>query len=140
MMLTRVASLFVSHNPPFAVFINHTDTTDPLKKMLRYILAIAVLLMIQTIIISGFAPTNTHQQHRVVASFRPANFVQAAMPTSASTPFLVLRMSSEEEGATSKIGADGTFYDDEVSTVVVMVLVVVAGVLLGVVVFESAAN
>ncbi len=85
--------------------------------MLRYILAIAVFLMIQTIIISGFAPTtNTHQHHRVVASFRPANFVQAAMPTSASTPFLVLRMSSEEEGATSKIGADGTFYDDEVSS------------------------
>jgi len=81
--------------------------------MFRYLLLLS--LLIQTI--SGFAPTQPRTTP--VATFRPANFVSAAAPTSARTPFIALRMASSDgeddsSAVDSKISGDGTFYDDEV--------------------------
>jgi hypothetical protein len=89
--------------------------------MFRYLLALALILMIQAI--HGFAPpqaqTKTQSRAAAAATFRSANFVSAAAPTRAiATPFVILRMAAaedEEKSLESKISADGTFYDDEVS-------------------------
>ena len=82
---------------------------------IRFAVIAAVALWMQ--VISAYAPTNTKQIHiSRVGRFRPANFVHAAAPTHSSTPFVWLRMSSEEEGSKSKVSTDGTFYDDEVSS------------------------
>jgi len=78
--------------------------------MFRYVFLVVLAFIVQAI--SGYAPKNIQR----VTTFRPANLVHGASPTyTTAPPFLVLRMSSEEEGSVaSKISADGTFYDDEV--------------------------
>lgn len=76
---------------------------------------VSLLLALLVVAASGFAPSSRQ-------TFRPANFVHAARP---STNKLVrqlagLQMSSEggnedtQVSVESKISADGTFYDDEV--------------------------
>lgn len=82
------------------------------QTMFRYLLFMT--LFVQAIY--GFAP-NAHKQRAV--DFRPANFVSAAAPTSATIPLVFLRMATGSDGeesraVESKISADGTFYDDEV--------------------------
>ena len=84
--------------------------------MFRYILALALLIQA----LHGFSPNAQMKHSRAAAStFRPANFVSAAAPTRAVTHLAILRMAAEGQDEStsveSKIGADGTFYDDEVS-------------------------
>ena len=78
--------------------------------MFRYL--IALCLMLFSLQASAFTPAATK------AKYRQAITIPAARPTR-NTAF-VLRMSEEEKqvSAESKISADGTFYDDEVSTAI----------------------
>jgi hypothetical protein len=75
--------------------------------MIRTLVAICCLLL-SGLQVNAFAPKP--------ATFRAASCVPAAKPRS-NTAF-VLRMVSEEEkaAAAAKTSADGTFYDDEVSS------------------------
>ena len=87
--------------------------------MLRYIhfafiVVVAATAALWMPTVSAYVPPQHIQR---VGRFRPANFVHAAAPTnSVATPFVWLRMSSGEEGSEKKVSADGTFYDDEVSS------------------------
>ncbi len=56
----------------------------------------------------AFSPSQTR-------SVQKARFVPPAVPLASQAPFnpWALRMSDDEKSEASKVGADGTFYDDE---------------------------
>ena len=76
--------------------------------MLRHTLFIAVCIALFSQVLA-FAPASPRAM-----TFRPASSIPGAKPTNA----FVLRMADEETEAVSKIDADGTFYDDEVSAMI----------------------
>jgi hypothetical protein len=69
---------------------------------------LATLLLLVVIQVNAFSPAS-----RRASTFRSANFVSAAQPRRRNA--FVLRMVEEEKKV--EVAADGTFYDDEVSTV-----------------------
>ena len=110
-----------------AFCIPHYKYFSNLYNMYSYLPFLLVALLIHAN--QGFAPpaaaTKKHSR-AAITTFRPANFVSAAVPSNAAaavfaaTPFVILRMAAaenDEDSTTSmetKISADGTFYDDEV--------------------------
>ena len=102
-------------------------------------LVVVVTVVVSTVIlgflpghVSGFTPrttsTVTPQRSSMFVSFHPAKAVVPTRPPSvatmaaASRMVALRRMSEDENAESSKISADGTFYDDEVRMLLFIVL------------------
>jgi hypothetical protein len=93
--------------------------------MVRSMVPSSVLLLVLAFLAASsmaFTPLTVTSQTRGKVAFQPATFVKSATPMAsqqqaAIAALTILRMTEQEKGTKSKIGADGTFYDDEVRNI-----------------------